>query len=199
MIVVGLTGGIGSGKSTVAKLFEKWNVPIYIADIEAKNIMNTSETLQKKIIKNFGENSYKNRKLNREYLANIVFNDKKKLKLLNSIVHPEVFKHFEMFKEKYRQNSYIIYENAILFENKSDVLCNKIIVVTAPTEEKIRRVMDRDNCSREEVIARMNNQMSDAEKIKRGDFIIHNNNKMELEAEVFEIHKKMLQISEKNV
>ena len=199
MIVIGLTGGIGSGKSTVAHLFKKLDVPIYIADIEAKEIMNTSKVLQEKIIKKFGKNSYKNRKLNREYLANIVFNDKESLKVLNSIVHPEVFKHFEIFKEKNRLKPYIIYENAILFENKSDALCNKIITVTTPIEERIRRVIERDNCTREEVLSRVDNQISDEEKIRKSDFVIQNINKESLVNKVLEIHKKILLISGRNV
>ncbi|WP_196884876.1 dephospho-CoA kinase [Aureivirga sp. CE67] len=192
MKVIGLTGGIGSGKTTVAKLFQELHIPTYIADTEAKEIMNTSEKLKEKIIKNFGENSYKNRKLNREYLANIVFNDKNKLELLNSIVHPEVFKHFEMFKENNRLKDYIIYENAILFENGSDKLCDKIIVVTAPLENRIERVIKRDKSTKEEVLARIDKQLPDEIKIEKADYVIENKTESELKLKVLKIHNELL-------
>ena len=151
-MVVGLTGGIGSGKTTVAKLFSKFNdVAIYIADIEAKKLMSSSEIIKKKLIKQFGESSFVNQKLNRNYISEIVFNDKEKLSILNAIVHPEVKKHFQDFIKKNIDKTYIIYENAILFENGSNLLCDYIITVYANVNTKIERVILRDSSTKEAV------------------------------------------------
>ena len=158
-MVVGLTGGIGSGKTTVTKFFQEFsNVAVYIADIEAKKLMNASASIQSKIIKEFGKESYKNNQLNSSFIADIVFKDKNKLASLNAIVHPEVEKHFQEFVTNNKDKSYILYENAILFENESNLFCDVIITVSAPLETRIQRVMQRDQSTRETVIDRIKNQ-----------------------------------------
>ena len=173
-MVVGITGGIGSGKTTVLNLFKKYNVATYIADIEAKNLMNTSSVIRQKLILEFGNEVYLDNKLNRPFLADIVFNNKEKLAILNSIVHPEVFKHLDNFINSNLDKEYILYENAILFENGSDALCNKIITVTAPEKVKIDRIIKRDNSTRKEVLQRMNNQWLEERKTIQSNYIIYN-------------------------
>lgn len=173
-MVVGITGGIGSGKTTVLNLFKKYNVATYIADIEAKNLMNTSSVIRQKLILEFGNEVYLDNKLNRPFLADIVFNNKEKLAILNSIVHPEVFKHLDNFINSNLDKEYILYENAILFENGSDALCDKIITVTAPEKVKIDRIIKRDNSTRKEVLQRMNNQWLEERKTIQSNYIIYN-------------------------
>ena len=188
-MIVGLTGGIGSGKTTVAKLFSKFNdVAIYIADIEAKKLMNSSEIIKKKLIKQFGESSFVNQKLNRNYISEIVFNDKEKLSILNAIVHPEVKKHFQDFIKKNIDKTYIIYENAILFENGSNLLCDYIITVYANVNTKIERVILRDSSTKEAVESRMKNQWNDSKKIVQSNYIICNENLDETKTQVNKIH-----------
>ena len=130
MIVVGLTGGIGSGKTTILKMFQALGIDCYIADIEAKKLMNSSKKIRIKLIEEFGNETYISEGLNRSYIAKIVFEDPERLKILNSIVHPRVRKHFKKFVKK-ATSSYVIYENAILFESKGDKKCDYIITVTA--------------------------------------------------------------------
>ena len=188
-MIVGLTGGIGSGKTTVAKLFSKFNdVAIYIADIEAKKLMSSSEIIKKKLIKQFGESSFVNQKLNRNYISEIVFNDKEKLSILNAIVHPEVKKHFQDFIKKNIDKTYIIYENAILFENGSNLLCDYIITVYANVNTKIERVILRDSSTKEAVESRMKNQWNDSKKIVQSNYIICNENLDETKTQVNKIH-----------
>ncbi|MBT4414453.1 MAG: dephospho-CoA kinase [Polaribacter sp.] len=188
-MVVGLTGGIGSGKTTVAKLFSKFNdVAIYIADIEAKKLMNSSEIIKKKLIKQFGESSFVNQKLNRNYISEIVFKDKEKLSILNAIVHPEVKKHFQDFIKKNIDKTYIIYENAILFESGSNLLCDYIITVYANVNTKIERVILRDSSTKEVVESRMKNQWNDSKKIVQSNYIICNENLDETKTQVNKIH-----------
>ncbi len=187
-MVIGLTGGIGSGKSTVAKLFSKFNnIAIYNADLEAKNLMNTSTEIKSKLIKEFSQEVYQDNQLNRPFLANIVFSNNKKLKILNNIVHPIVYKHLNDFIKE-NTNKDILYENAILFENKSNLFCDKIITVTAPIKTRIQRVIKRDNSSYEDVEKRINNQWKDSKKIMQSNYVIHNLSLDETEKEISRIH-----------
>ncbi|WP_456867347.1 dephospho-CoA kinase [Galbibacter sp. BG1] len=172
-MIVGLTGGIGSGKSTVAKFFKELGVPVYIADLEAKKLMETNDDIRRDIISIFGADAYENNLPNRKYLAEIVFENLEKLEQLNAIIHPAVGKHFE---EWYQQQKvpYVIKEVAILFENGGDKQCDLVITVTAPKEIRIERVLKRDQTTRKAIEARMQNQWSDKEKIKKSDFVIEN-------------------------
>ncbi len=191
-MVVGLTGGIGSGKSTVARAFDKiGNIAIYYADDEAKKLMITSPIIKKQICKEFGEEAYQGDQLNRAFIATIVFADKEKLAILNSIVHPEVYKHFKNFVSLNSDKEYVLYENAILFENNSDVLCDKIITVIADENIRIQRVVKRDNTSESEVKNRMNNQWKDVKKQLLSNYIVTNNTSDDLLPQIMRIHNNL--------
>ncbi|MFY7671501.1 dephospho-CoA kinase [Tenacibaculum sp. MEBiC06402] len=191
-MLVGLTGGIGSGKTTVAKMLAEFeNVVVYFADDEAKKLMNTSKEIKEKLIEEFSEEVYKNNLLNRPFLASIVFNNKSKLSLLNSIVHPVVHKHLQDFLKKHNDKHYVLYENAILFENGSSELCDKIITVTAPEEVRIQRVIERDNSSYEQVKSRMNNQWSEEKKTIQSHYLIHNLSITHVQDQIKNIHNKL--------
>ncbi|WP_233897773.1 dephospho-CoA kinase [Tenacibaculum piscium] len=188
-MIIGVTGGIGSGKSTVIKMFAKFeNIAIYIADSQAKKLMNSSEEIKTKLIAEFGENTYKNNELNTAFLANIVFKNKKKLAVLNAIVHPVVHKHFQNFILENAQKNYIIYENAILFENNSNNFCDKIITVTAPENIRIERVLKRDNTTITAVKNRIKNQWSETKKILQSNYVIQNIIRENTQHEVTRIH-----------
>jgi len=171
--IIGLTGGIGSGKSTVAKAFEKLGVPVYIADDEAKKILNATETLAL-VKQTFGDEIFDNSKLNRQKLAKVVFENEDKLKQLNSIIHPLVKIHFDKWIKQHKDSKFVIKEAAILFESGSYKDCDEIITVTAPIETRIARVMQRDNVDRNSVLSRMNNQWTDEQKISLSNYIILN-------------------------
>lgn len=191
MILVGLTGGIGSGKSTVINHFIELGVNCYQADKEAKKLMGSDQDLIEKIKNSFGENIYINSKLDRKKLSSIVFRNKQKLDLLNSIVHPSVNKHFINYC-KGLKDIYIIKEVAIIFETGTQDKFDKIILVKAPKEERINRIIDRDKCNRQDVIDRINNQIEDDDKMDKCDFIIDNINLEDIPNKVLEIHKSIL-------
>ena len=190
MKVVGLTGGIGSGKSTIAKMFENLGVAVYIADIEAKKLMNEDPTVKKEIIDLFGEEAYQNNTLNRPFIANIVFNDSTQLEKLNAIVHPAVADHFHKWKDRQKGN-YVIKEAAILFENGGYKQCDHTILVVAPLDLRISRVLNRDQSTRDEVLSRIKNQWDDDQKIPLADFVIQNIDLQDTEQQVNEIHQKI--------
>lgn len=173
MKIVGLTGGIGSGKSTVARMFAELGVPVYFADDEAKKLMVTSEPLIAGIKKRFGEKAYDESGLNTRYLAKVVFNDQESLRALNEMVHPEVEKHFKDWVTK-QDAAYVIQENPLLFEKDRQDQYDATIVVVAPTQMRIDRVKARDGVSRTEVEARIQNQMDQGYKVERADYIIEN-------------------------
>jgi len=191
MKVIGLTGGIGSGKTTIAKLFESLGIPVYYADIEAKELMNSSNELKVKLIDLFGENAFEDNALNRSFIANVVFKDNKKLKELNALVHPKVEKHFKNWL-KDQKAAYVIQENAIIFENNKQFDFDHIITVTAPKKIKIERIIDRDNITKEQVILRMNNQLDDDFKARNSKYVIYNTDLQESKLQVKNIHKALL-------
>ncbi len=190
MIVVGLTGGIGSGKSTIASFFMKLGVPVYIADEQAKELMHTPELIED-VTALFGKEAYTNGHLNRPYIADLVFNDVALLQKLNGIVHPKVAVHFKKWSQE-QKTPYVIKEAAILFENLSYKQCNFTILVTAPVAIRIKRVMERDHTSEEKVLARMEQQWEDNKKIPLADFVIDNINLKKSEKETRKIHVKIL-------
>tara|TARA_R110001599_G_scaffold33649_1_gene108513 strand:+ start:8299 stop:8880 length:582 start_codon:yes stop_codon:yes gene_type:complete len=191
-MIIGLTGGIGSGKSTVAKEFQQiGNIAVYFADDEAKKIMVTSKVIKAKICKEFGKEAYKDNQLNKAFIADKVFSNTKKLTVLNSIVHPEVYKHFRAFVKKNNDKDYVLYENAILFENDSDVLCDKIITVIADENLRIQRVIKRDKTSELAVKDRIRNQWKDAKKALLSNYIITNNTSDELLIQIMRIHNNL--------
>ncbi|WP_053971901.1 dephospho-CoA kinase [Mangrovimonas sp. ST2L15] len=192
MMIVGLTGGIGSGKTTVAKMFQEFNIPIYIADDEAKKLMVTSKFIKRKLIALFGDNVYVQGQLNKPLISQAIFNDKEKLKQMNAIVHPRVGQHFDRWVKK-QNTPYVLKESAILFESGGADQCDLIVTVTAPKEIRIERVLERDDSSKEKVESIMANQLGEKEKIAKSNFVIHNLNLEETQKQVREIHLKILQ------
>ncbi|MDT0644351.1 dephospho-CoA kinase [Zunongwangia sp. F363] len=191
MKVVGLTGGIGSGKTTVANYFRDLGIPVYIADDAARELMNSSEEIRKEIIGIFGEEAYNGKQPDRKYIASRVFNNPEQLNLLNNVIHPAVAKHFEKWKNT-QDAAYVIYEAAILFEKGGYKKCDYSILVTAPYEEKIKRLQERDQSSVEEIQARMNNQWDDEKKRKLADFEIENLQREQTQSAVRKLHQIIL-------
>ncbi len=189
MKIIGLTGGIGSGKTIVAEVFEKLGIPVYNSDIEAKQLMNTDSDIINKLKTVFGYDIYSDKNiLNRKKLAKLIFNNKEKLNTVNSIVHPAVKKHFNNWVKE-QTSSYVIKETAILFETGIYKDVDKIITVIAPAELRIKRVMKRDNLTRDEIIKRMSNQTDDEIKVKQSDFVIVNDEKTLIIPEILKIHE----------
>jgi len=191
MKIVGLTGGIGSGKTTVAKQFMALGIPVYIADEEAKKLMVTSKIMQRKLIQLFGNEAYVDNKLNKPFIATIIFNDKTFLQKMNAIVHPRVANHFKKWVLK-QKAPYVIKEVAILFENNGYKQCDYVITVTAPLEVRIERVLKRDNTTKEKVKAIIKNQWTDDEKVKRSHFVISNTDLESTKTQVTKIHSQIL-------
>ncbi|MGS2761262.1 dephospho-CoA kinase [Sinomicrobium sp. M5D2P9] len=191
-MIIGLTGGIGSGKSTVASMFSELGIPVYIADTEAKKLMHTPE-VRAKITEAFGEKAYTDAGPDNAYIAGIVFKDKEKLAVLNGIIHPEVGRHF---KEWYalQKGTYVIKEAAILFESGAYKDCDAVIMVTAPLETRIERVMLRDAVSREAVMNRIENQWDDDKKVQLSDYVITNINLEETRKQVRELHSRLIKV-----
>ncbi|WP_339342657.1 dephospho-CoA kinase [uncultured Polaribacter sp.] len=188
-MIVGLTGGIGSGKTTVAEVFKKLDsVAVYIADIEARKIMNSSVVIRTQLLQAFGKETYKNNELNRQYLANTVFESEEKLTILNNIVHPEVKKHFLDFATRNADKSYVLYESAILFESNSSQQCDFIISVFLDKEERIKRVLERDKTTEKEVLSRINSQWKEDKKLLSSNYIIFNYAIQDTKKSVLKIH-----------
>ena len=196
MVIVGLTGGIGSGKSTVLDLFRRKGVAAFVADEVGKELLNSDEELKKEVGRHFGNDAYTNGALNRAYLADIVFKDKDKLELLNSLVHPRVR---TAFKGKLAETSsdILIYEAAILFESGSYEHCDRIILVTANEEERIKRVVARDKVSEAKVQSRMKNQTNPDAHVNKVDFIIRNEQLTNLQSQVDTIFELLLKSKNK--
>ena len=186
--IIGLTGGIGSGKTTVANHFREVGIPVYIADDEARKIMQSEEIISE-IKKTFDDSIFDDAILNREKLSQIVFNNPAKLKLLNAIIHPAVNKHFQDWIVNHKKNPYVVYEAAILFESGSYKNCDLIITITAPIEERIKRVIERDTTSRAKVLDRIKAQWSDDQRIAKSDYVINNLNHKATKAEIDKILK----------
>lgn len=190
-MIVGLTGGIGSGKTTVAKLFHELGVPIYVSDIKAKKLMVTNAKLITEIKALLGDEAYDGNELNRAYISEKVFKNKNLLNQLNALVHPAVANDF--IKWEAEQNSpYVIKESAILFESGSYKNCDLIITVTAPLEVRVGRVVLRDKVTRKQVLHRVMNQSTDDDKIDRSNFIINNITFDGTEEQVAKIHRQIL-------
>ncbi|MGS2725910.1 dephospho-CoA kinase [Psychroserpens sp. BH13MA-6] len=196
MIVVGLTGGIGSGKTTIAKFFNDLEIPIYIADEEAKRLMNRSKVIRRKLIALFGDEAYKDHTLNRPFIASKIFNNKVYLDKMNAIVHPKVAAHFKRWAKK-QDAPYVIKEAAIIFEHNAQDNYDFIVTVTADMDARIKRVVQRDDTNRDKVLAIMKHQMSDEEKVKRSHFVIVNNDLKDAKKQVLQTHKAILKALEK--
>ena len=191
MTYVGLTGGIGSGKSTVAKFFADLGVPVYNSDERAKLLMNRSESLKRNIKKLLGTNAYKSETLDKTYVAEQVFGDNALLQKLNKLVHPAVKDDFYKWAQE-QTSPYVIQEAAILFENGSYVNYNKMILVKAPEMERIRRVAARDKATPDQILDRMKTQWEDDRKIPLADYVIENINLKETQNSVKKIHEDLL-------
>lgn len=191
MKILGLTGGIGSGKTTVAAFFKELGVPVYIADEEAKKLMVDDPSIRDAIISLFGTHAYTDGLPNRKYIASKVFGDNEKLEQLNSIIHPAVNRHFKIWKDQ-QEAPYVVYEAAILFEKGGYKKCDYNLLITAPYEQRIQRLQKRDNSTLEEIEARISNQWSDKKKAQLADFVIENRDLDLTRAAVGELHETLL-------
>ncbi|HYJ39080.1 MAG TPA: dephospho-CoA kinase [Chitinophagaceae bacterium] len=194
MVRVGLTGGIGSGKSTVAHVFEILGIPVYYADKEAKRLMNEDPEIRTQLVAHFGEETYADNLINRRFLAEIVFKDKEKLQLLNSLVHPITIARAEEWMQKH-DTPYVIKEAALIFESGSQENLDYVIGVSAPLNLRIQRTMKRDGVSREEVLNRMQHQIQESIKMRLCDFVIRNDEQHLVLPQVLAIHEKLKRLA----
>ena len=194
MLKAGLTGGIGSGKSTVAKVFETLGIPVYYADDAAKKMMQEDAALKAKITQAFGNESYLNGQLNRPFLSSLVFNNPEKLALLNSFVHPATIEDAEKWMRQ-QTAPYVLKEAALIFESGAQEHLDYVIGVSAPTPLRILRTMKRDGISREEVLQRMDRQMDESIKLKLCDFVLVNDEQQLLIPQVVALHEKLMQLN----
>ncbi len=191
MLKIGITGGIGSGKSLVCKVFEKLNVAVYHSDEEAKKLLSNDPEIISKIKRQFGEVIYQdNNALDKNMLAKLIFNDKEALNSINKIVHPAVKKDFNLWLGRNKSAKYIIKEAAIMFESNSYLEMDKIICISCPINIRINRVVKRDRYTREEVMSRIKNQMEENEIINRSDYIINNDGNTLLLPQIIKLHKQ---------
>jgi dephospho-CoA kinase len=192
MLIVGITGGIGSGKTTVCGIFAALGVPIYYADTRAKEVMVTDQQLMIDITRNFGDAAYQNGVLNRQFLAEQVFSNKDKLAVLNGLVHPAVGRDFMNWVSEHQQFPYVMKEAAILFESGAYKAVNTTVLVTAPEDVRLQRVMQRDGVAEAEVRMRMTNQWPEERKVELADHTIINDGKHLLIPQVLALHDKFL-------
>lgn len=196
MLKIGITGGIGSGKTTICKVFETLGIPVFYADTVAKQIMTTDQILMDGVRATFGEESYlEGNVLNNKHIANIVFNNEAELIKLNALVHPAVFRAFDEWDAKLPKHlPYSIKEAALLFESGSYEMCDKNILVTSPHALKIERVTKRDKVSEAQVLARMGKQFTDKQKLKLADYLIENNESKSIILQVLDLHQQFLRM-----
>ena len=187
MIKLGVTGGIGSGKSVVCDVFRLHDIPVFDADREAKKLNDTSPVIREKLINNFGPDLYQGNKLDRKKLANLIFNNAENLRITNAIIHPELAKYFEKWVDQRKHHAVIAIDAAVLYEAGFQSLLDKTIVVMAPLKIRIERAAKRDRLSKEQITARANSQMNDEEKAGLADFIIHNDGRHSLLEQVAQI------------
>ncbi len=188
MLKVGLTGGIGSGKTTVAKIFETLGIPVYYADEAARKLMNSDEDLKSELVRHFGPAIFRNNELDRKYLASVVFSNKEKLELLNSLTHPVTIRDAEAWMKK-QTAPYAIKEAALLFESGAAEHLDAVIGVYATQPVRVKRVMERDGVTAEEVMKRISRQLDEELKMKRCDHIIRNDEQELLIPQVLELHR----------
>jgi dephospho-CoA kinase len=192
MFRVGLTGGIGSGKSLICSILEKLRVPVYYADAEAKRLMNNDPVLKTQIMDLFGDKAYSRGSIDRKYLAGLVFGNGELLASLNYVVHPAVREDFKRWADLQKGVPYVVEEAAILFESGAHRELDQAVLVYAPVEVRISRVMERDGCDRESVLRRMDHQLSEEELKKLADHVIVNDGQQMLLPQVIELHNKLL-------
>ena len=194
MLKVGLTGGIGSGKSTVARVFEVLGVPVYYADSAGRMLVDNDPGIRTEIIKHFGKESYKDGRLDRQYISTIVFGDEKKRELLNEITHPVIISDAAKWMKK-QNAAYIIKEAALIFESGSEKDLDYVIGVKSPRGLRVKRVMERDSTSKAEVIKKMESQMDEDVKMKKCDFLLINDEQQLLVPQVMALHQQLLQLA----
>ena len=192
MIIVGLTGGIGSGKTTVGNFFIELGVPVYNSDFMAKKLMVSSKQLKKDIKKLLGKEAYKGKKLNKTFISDKIFNNASLLKKMNNIVHPAIHDDFIVWT-KNQKSPYVIQESALIFENSMQAFYDKTILVIAPQDIRVQRVVNRDAISENKILERINNQLSDTEKIALSDFVIVNEKLEKTKLKVEELHVNLLE------
>ncbi|HEY1009695.1 MAG: dephospho-CoA kinase [Daejeonella sp.] len=198
MLRIGITGGIGSGKTTVCRIFEVLGIPVFYADSAAKAVMHTDASLRAEIIEQFGEKSYSDLgELDRKHISSIVFSDDRQLARLNAIVHPAVFRAFDAWV--YQQDApYVLKEAALLFESGSYKMCDQTVLVESPEMLRIERIMERDHVTEDQVRSRMSKQLSDGEKEKLADHILMNDEQTLLIPQVLSLHNYFLAIANDN-
>lgn len=192
MLRLGVTGGIGSGKTTVCRIFEQLGVPVYYADKRAADLVEQNLQLREDIIHYFGSKAFNNGHYNRPYIASVVFSDKVKLDLLNSLIHPYVFSDWEAFCRQHAGKPYVVKEAAIMLETESRKTVDKVVLVYAPEELRIQRTMERDHTNKEAVLARIKSQMPEEDKLKLADAVIYNNGERPLIPQVLELHRQII-------
>lgn len=191
MIKLAITGGIGSGKSVVSEILRLYGIPVYIADDESKRLTESSDDIREKLTEKFGNNIYEGGKLNKPLLASIIFNDKEKLKTVNSIIHPVVRADLSDWLESYADSKIIASESAILFESGFNAMFDKVITVYTPLEIRIKRIMSRNNTSYDNAKQRIESQMPDEEKVKLSDFVIYNSGNISLIQQIESVLTKL--------
>jgi len=180
MILIGLTGGIGSGKSTISRLLGVMGIPVYIADMESKRLTESSPVIREKLTEKFGMDLYAEGKLNKALLASLIFGNDDNRRYVNSVIHPEVRSDFDRWKEQHSQSPVLVIETAILFESGFSNSVDVSVTVAAPEELRIRRVALREGWSRESIVSRMQSQLPEEEKIRLSDYVIYNDDKQAL-------------------
>ncbi|RKR84762.1 dephospho-CoA kinase [Mucilaginibacter gracilis] len=197
MLKVGITGNIGSGKTTISKVFEVLGIPVFYADDHAKRVMTDDPILIEAIKATFGDESYfEDGSLNRKYLANIVFNNNQQLAKLNAIAHPATFRAFDNWVKNVGHVPYILKEAALLFESSSYKLCDKSMMVFAPLELRMNRVILRDNITAAEFESRNSKQFADEDKLKLADYVITNDDSKLVIPQVLALHRQFLQLAQ---
>ena len=194
MLNVGLTGGIGSGKTIASKIFEVLGIPVYQADEAAKSLMESNPILKNQLIEHFSENAFVDGKLNRKYIADIIFNDKEKLHLINSLVHPYTIQDGIEWMKK-QTTPYAIKEAALIFESGTQSNFDYIIGISSPQSMRLNRTIKRDNTIRELILEKMENQLDEQVKMKLCDFVLQNDEKTLLTTQVIAVHEKLIALS----
>ncbi len=194
MLRIGITGGIGSGKTTVCSIFQELGIPVYSADDRAKALMSENEVIRSGITELFGQEAYSDGQLNRQHIAQIAFSDPEKLTALNQLVHPAVIEDFRTWslQEEAKGTPYVIKEAALMFESGSYKDLDAVITVSAPEELRIQRTMDRDGSTREAVLGRLNKQWNEDQRLNKADLVIYNDGEQALIPQVMKLHNRFI-------